>query len=514
MKTIRRHLITLSLLTACMGAAIHAQNIDTLPPITGAAVDKTLDKIFLRDASIPANAGALRGMPIGEIVNVPGLFGTGVAGALMKPTGSNGAVQLVGDPQILAGFKNPTVNNEITFEKPDDSLVRVKLQGSDGIVRSSDLRLFSGPKKSLVFLGDSISDPNYNLGNDTWVRVFARKYQPLMGASVAELAVVGITAQTVAGDINTRLAAFSADNNAIAFLLFGTNDIGAGRTQAQIVADIKTISDACKAKGFKVCVISPPLRTMSNGVALGAKNLLAAATWPDYFVDLFGLDYQNDGYVHPTADGAIQIARLVSSTLLGSGHSQGAAKKIKITGKIVKPITAITAGNPAQVTCANHGFTTGDLIDISGVTGAAVSGQPGWGNTIERPWVVTVTSVNTFTIPAQTTSAGSGGNATGGVIKLKTGLSVNQTVTYMLHTNSVPNTETGKASYLGTAFYDSGSRGAFPLLKISESGNYGPVLTGRYLYIGDSELYIYNQTTNTYLITALEMLSSSDYEIY
>ena len=66
----KHHLKTIfagALLALCIGPA-SGQNVDSLPTITGSAVDKTNDKIIVRDASVNAAAGALRQMTLGELV--------------------------------------------------------------------------------------------------------------------------------------------------------------------------------------------------------------------------------------------------------------------------------------------------------------------------------------------------------------------------------------------------------------------------------------------------------------
>lgn len=144
MKSLRRLIVATFALFSGLASS---QNLDNLPPIAGAGVDKVLDKIFIRDASVAASAGALRAMTIGDLVNVPGMFGssvslnhgtapgnlvrldpttgklpavdgslltnlpaqspsigsvsglgTNVATALAKPTSTAGSIQLVGDP--------------------------------------------------------------------------------------------------------------------------------------------------------------------------------------------------------------------------------------------------------------------------------------------------------------------------------------------------------------------------------------------------------------------------------
>ena len=74
-----------------------------------------------------------------------------------------------------------------------------------------------------------------------------------------------------------------------------------------------------------------------------------------------------------------------------------------------RPITNATNANPISVTCTGHGFTTGDIVVISGVQGNLnANGE----------YVITVTSANTFTLNGR---AGSGNalNNTGVVYALR-----------------------------------------------------------------------------------------------
>jgi hypothetical protein len=80
----KHHLKTIfagALLALCIGPA-SGQNVDNLPSIVGSAVDKTNDKIIVRDASVSAASGALRKMALAELVNVPGLFSGGAWGSI------------------------------------------------------------------------------------------------------------------------------------------------------------------------------------------------------------------------------------------------------------------------------------------------------------------------------------------------------------------------------------------------------------------------------------------------
>lgn len=61
-------------------------------------------------------------------------------------------------------------------------------------------------------------------------------------------------------------------------------------------------------------------------------------------------------------------------------------------------ITAITNADPAELTSAAHALATGDLVDITGFTGAWVAAN--------ARWPVTVTAANTFTIPVDSTAFG------------------------------------------------------------------------------------------------------------
>jgi hypothetical protein len=73
-------------------------------------------------------------------------------------------------------------------------------------------------------------------------------------------------------------------------------------------------------------------------------------------------------------------------------------------GPPVKDITAATKATPIKVTAAGHGFTTGDKVFISGVTGnTAANGG----------WTVTVIDANTFTLQG---SSGNSNYISGGTV--------------------------------------------------------------------------------------------------
>lgn len=78
-------------------------------------------------------------------------------------------------------------------------------------------------------------------------------------------------------------------------------------------------------------------------------------------------------------------------------------------------ITAITQANPASVTATAHGFATGDLVVITGV-----SGMTQVNNT---QFTITVVNANTFTLGVDSTgftAYTSGGTATKNMIPIAT----------------------------------------------------------------------------------------------
>ncbi len=77
-----------------------------------------------------------------------------------------------------------------------------------------------------------------------------------------------------------------------------------------------------------------------------------------------------------------------------------AAESIGATGSLLRvsqSITAIAATNPGQVTSVAHGLTTGDTVYIVGSNSTP---------TIDGARVVTVTSVDVFTVPVNVVTAG------------------------------------------------------------------------------------------------------------
>ena len=67
------------------------------------------------------------------------------------------------------------------------------------------------------------------------------------------------------------------------------------------------------------------------------------------------------------------------------------------------PATIVSAAGTATATCTAHGFTTGDVVDISGATPAVYNG----------PHTITVTGANAFTFSV---AAGTASPATGTII--------------------------------------------------------------------------------------------------
>lgn len=102
-----------ALLALCIGPA-RGQNVDNLPTILGSAVDKTNDKIMVRDASVSASAGALRQMALAELVNVPGLFSGGAWGSITGTLSAQSdlAAALAGKSSLDTQATEDTVNTQ------------------------------------------------------------------------------------------------------------------------------------------------------------------------------------------------------------------------------------------------------------------------------------------------------------------------------------------------------------------------------------------------------------------
>ncbi len=86
------------------------------------------------------------------------------------------------------------------------------------------------------------------------------------------------------------------------------------------------------------------------------------------------------------------------SNVLVGGPLSASVKTEIINFVIGNKITAISTGNPCTVTVPNHGYSTGNSITISGVTGGTFSPA------INAAYTVTVTGTNTFTVPVNCSS--------------------------------------------------------------------------------------------------------------
>lgn len=71
---------------------------------------------------------------------------------------------------------------------------------------------------------------------------------------------------------------------------------------------------------------------------------------------------------------------------------------------IVKNITSNSIANPTVVTATAHGFSNGDTVLIQGVTGSIPS--------INGSFVISNVLTNSFTVPVNVTTGGTGGTAT------------------------------------------------------------------------------------------------------
>ncbi len=125
----------------------------------------------------------------------------------------------------------------------------------------------------------------------------------------------------------------------------------------------------------------------------------------------------------PTADNSRrrQLPRVVRATLLDAakvslvtqaepvGFDVGESCK-RGAGKARKLATVISIANPTQVTCAGHGFVTGDVVTID-----ASNSTP----TIDGPRTVTFVDANNFTVPVNVTVAGTTAGIADGVPNLR-----------------------------------------------------------------------------------------------
>jgi Predicted transcriptional regulators len=67
-------------------------------------------------------------------------------------------------------------------------------------------------------------------------------------------------------------------------------------------------------------------------------------------------------------------------------------------------VTSSSVANPSQITCATHGFQTGDSVTIAGHAASTPS--------INATHIVTRISPTVFSIPVNVTGGGTGGTAT------------------------------------------------------------------------------------------------------
>lgn len=103
-------------------------------------------------------------------------------------------------------------------------------------------------------------------------------------------------------------------------------------------------------------------------------------------------------------------AAITARTGSGSVIEAMTAAHIEVTGAEANvgvvassTITAISQANPTQVTASAHGLETGDEVTIAGSNSTP---------SLNGSQTVTVTGVNTFTVPVNVTVAGSAGTVT------------------------------------------------------------------------------------------------------
>jgi hypothetical protein len=419
--------------------------------------------------------------PVGNSYTLTG--GTGVT--LGGPT-------LTGGVTASAGTEAEALGQFAIVTNPDrskESYQCVNLDPSTWLLVAPEIEGLLSVSQ-VIFTGDSISDPTVNsLGDQNWIRVFMRQFFPTTSATPVEMAFLGRQAQTEAAEIASIVANYSADNNGTVFIEFGTNDIGYGRTSAQIVGDLQTISSAWKSKGFNTVVLGIPFNSLNGGIAAEVNLALKSATWRDFYVDLFTHPYEINDYVHPTVRGSVQIASRVSAALLGvQAKSQELA--VRIPGNAPINIVSASVANPTVVTTStNHNYVNGQLVLLAGITGATS------GSTLNTFQIVTVLSPTTFTVPVSVTVAGTGGTVNGNVAVFDKLLLNGHQKTYIIHIHEAGGSGGGVESYIAT-YLTSATNYIFGLHPIAIAGNNttSPILSGVAIYTGLFTLYLVNSS--------------------
>ena len=171
---------------------------------------------------------------------------------------------------------------------------------------------------------------------------------------------------------------------------------GVGITVVKDVPQVRTITDV-DVDAVRVTIAIPSLQKInsSNGDTSGTNVELKIA-----------VQYGGGGYT----DQPIGLNGATSDII--SGRTADEYRKdyliqLNRLGVTIKPITGATNASPISITCASHGFSTGDTVTVSGVTGNTAA------NGI---WVITSTGANTFTLNG---SSGNGAYISGGQVKIK-----------------------------------------------------------------------------------------------
>ena len=133
------------------------------------------------------------------------------------------------------------------------------------------------PSKLLVGVGDSLTQGNTGV-NSGWPDLgVAAGY--FAGYHVANFGLGGRTAQDIASNVTAQFVPFAASpwSQVVFCVHAGTNDIGAGRTGAQVITDLTTITTALRAAGGYVVLCTCTPNQYDDATKLAYRNAINAA---------------------------------------------------------------------------------------------------------------------------------------------------------------------------------------------------------------------------------------------